>query len=283
MDFFYNLATTRKGQIPVKEIRKGTMVLCKGEWKAAPKPELGRVKVHHFEVLPTTAFAEEWCNPLNEVLPNNKPILNKLESPDFGLTVMGYFNENRKSEGISFSNFSKEELSYWWPRITKCCGVVPNPLFMTYGKINFSGISFPASRTFSGNELSERNLEYYLEGMFRRNFHENRGTYSISARLCENGKLALRLLNIQCKKVDKANLALCNPVSAMSHIKDDFNKSKLEPYMIKNALRNQWIEPGQYAAAPRSEFRACRVEDAEDWILPGICPDINALSPTQYS
>ena len=276
---FYNLVTTKRGQFPIEDVRKGTLVLCKGEWLPAPKAELGTVKILKFHTLPTTAFAAEYVDPLGRVFPKVEPILNKFEEHDIGLSVMGFFNENRKSKGMSFGEFNISELSYWWPRITKCCNKVSLPEIGPNKKIKFLGIEFPKERMFSGNELSERNLEYYLEGMFRRNFHEHKYKLFISSRLTENSKLVLRLLGLQCKKQDESNLAICNKYQALSHVRDDYNKAKLPESFLAYVVRNRWIPGGEYDVAPMAECTPVSIEEAEGLVFPGICPDINCLSP----
>ena len=124
-----------------------------------------------------------------------------------------------------------------------------------------------------GEELTMRNLEYYLEGMLRRTFFEHKLHFCIKSDLDESDKIVLRLLDIDCRK-GALGYDIIDNVSILKHIKDDYNKSKVTEQMIVSSLKRSLIVP-QYT----SEHDIIKKEETEDWILPGINPDINCLNP----
>ena len=273
----YRLVTTKKGQIQIDKIRKGTLVLCNGKWIPSPKPVKGKVKTLTFCEAPTSSFESKFVE--NEVFINGNPIFNKFISPEIRLTVMAYLNiiENRNEKEIKFSTKSIEELDYWYPRMIQFYGAVVTPNILRH-HLNFVGYDFPKLKELEGNELSERNLEYYLEGLLRRNFQWHIHAFEISTALTETDKLVLTLLGIKLKK--RYNSELCkvfyikNPLHFLTHIKDDYNKSKITDEIIENLLKRDFKEMKSYDYA----YYATSISEEEDWILPDINPDINGLN-----
>lgn len=274
----YRLVTTKKGQVPIDKIKKGTFVYCNGQWLPSPKPEIGKVKKLTFVEAPTTSFESNLVK--NEVFMNGKPVLNKFISPEIRLTVMAYLNivENRDEQEIKFSTKNIAELDYWYPRMIQFYGAVVTPQILRH-HLNFIGYNFPKIKELEGNELSERNLEYYLEGLLRRNLQWHTHAFEILATLKETDKLALSLLGIRLKKRYNSKsckvLYIKNPLHFLTHIKDDYFKSKITDDIISNLLKRDFVEMKPYDYS----YLATSITEEDDWILPGINPDINGLNP----
>lgn len=271
----YKLITTKKGQVPIDRIRKGTLVLCKGKWIPAPKPEKGKVKTLNLDWLPTTSFESKFVNELGQVCINTKPVLNKFEEDNFGLCVMGYLCNDKERETKGFAISDMNSISYWYPRLIKCTNTVPTISTLNHvHKWTFFDARIPKEWCIEGNDLSERNLQYYLEGVFRRNFHWHKN-FVVSGKINETCKIVFKLLNVQCERLDNANMYIANPLNVLQHIKDDFNKSKITEDIICFILRNRNFKEEPY----RKIYFSKEIIESEDWILPGICPDINGMNP----
>lgn len=272
----YNLVTTREGLFPVSEIKEGTEVLCRGRWVKSPEPIKAPVKVLYFDSLPTTAFEKNFVEGTSVVM-NREPILNSFEKDEVKLTVKGFINDENqkrtKKDSFSFSFCHKEELSYWYPRFIQYFNKVFDIGVMKYN-FRFNDIKFPEI-TLSGNYLRERNLEYYLEGFLRKSFAENNRRYIIGSNLKESDKLMLRLLNISVTKINNKISYFTDPYYVLMHIRDDFNKSRISEKMITLILKNHQEFYTRYVLSKPS----LKIEEDVDWILPGICPDINTLNP----
>ena len=272
----YKLVTTKKGQVPLDKIRKGTLVLCKGEWVPAPKPERGNVKTLNLDWLPTTSFESKFVDDFGKVCLNTKPILNKFEDDNIGLSIMGYLCDEKERKCRGFAISDMDSISYWYPRLIKCTNQIPDISTLNHvHKWTFPDARIPKEWIMEENDLSERNLEYYLEGVFRRNFHWHSRDFVISGKINETCKIVFKLLNVQCERMDEANLFIANPLNVLNHIKDDYNKSKITEQAICLILRNRNFKEEPY----KKIYFAKNIEESEDWILPGICPDINGMNP----
>ena len=271
----YNLATTKNGQFPINEISEGTEVLCHGEWVPAPKPETGVVLTCSFSRLPTTSFEKKFIERKKEVWCDHKPVLNEFESDRPGLSVRGYLHETRKNDSKTV-NMASSELNYWYPRLIDFFGKVVFPnvsrkysTFKVYEK-------FPVLSELSGNELSERNLEYYLEGMLRRRMFWGENSLKLPEVLDESDRMVLRLLDIDCVPIVNGTKVM-NPVSILRHIRDDWCKSKLTDDMIRIMMIKSYNLP-DYTPG----YKILSRKEETGWILPGINPDVNCLSPHKY-
>jgi len=271
----YRLVTTKNGQTPLNEVEEGTEVLSHGNWVKAPKPIEGNVITCRFNNLPTTSFEKEFILNNEELYCNHKPILNKFEKADLGLTIRGYFHETKKgkkdSELLAIKN---PDVQYWYPRIIAYYDCVVFPT-VTNGRMVVYHPT-PKLKELCGNELSERNLEYYLEGILRKRMFWQDNTFKLPENLDETDRIVLRLLDINCIKISLGN-GVTNPVSLLKHIKDDYNKSRITEEMIRTSMYKSYDLP-QYTPG-------CKIiekKEETDWILPGINPDINCLSPWKW-
>ncbi len=272
----YQLVTTKNGQFPLSEIEEGTEVLSHGEWKIAPKPVRGICIKCHFSSLPSTSFEKKFLYKKRELYCNHQPILNKFECDKPGLSVRGYLHEIRKNDSKAI-NMESSQLSYWYPRVIDFLGKVVFPNISQSRDCFTVYESYPKLEELSGNELSERNLEYYLEGMLRKKMLWLYNSFiSLSSTLDESDKMVLRLLDIDVLKNNKGFYA-SNPVQLLNHIKDDYNKNRLTEDMVRILLTKSYELP-QYTPGYKIENR----EECEDWMLPNINPDINCLSPYEW-
>ena len=128
----------------------------------------------------------------------------------------------------------------------------------------------------SGGELAERNLEYYLEGMLRRRMFWKENSLKLPEVLDESDRIVLRLLDIDCLPVS-GGTKVTNPVSLLRHLRDDWSKSRVDDEMIRIMLTKSYDLP-MYTPGCKIGSR----KEEIDWILPGINPDINCLSPYEY-
>lgn len=268
----YRLITTQNGQVPIQEITEGTLVYSFGKWVPSVKPIKTKCIKCVFETLPTTIFQKELVENITQVSVNHKPILNPHTESHPELSVRGYLKEtaSRKHQWISFLN-KHNELNYWYPLFVRFFGVVMPPAvkpqsFSYYCK-------YPEITELSGYELSERNLEYYLEGILRKRFTYQDKEYKLPEVLDESDKLVLRLLDIDVRKVSLGT-AVSNEISFLKHIRDSHNKSKITPEMVQHSLIVAQELP-QYTP----NFKIVEKQEVEDWILPNINPDINCINP----
>lgn len=273
----YRLVTTKKGQFPIFEIEKGTEVLCHGKWVKAPGPVKGEVITCSFDTLPDTSFEKKFVEKNIEVTCNHQPVLNEFIKPSTGLTVRGYLHEKKKKDSGVVS-FDFNDFSFWYPRLIAFFDKVVFPNIGEF-KDNRSGkrvqiyYPFPKLKELYGNELSERNLEFYLEGILRKRMYWEENTFMLPEILDESDKMVLRLLDIDIRKL-RLRSAVTNPVSLLKHIKDDFNKARLDDDKIRIMLIRSYELP-QYTPG----YKITDKKEEIDWILPGINPDINCLHP----
>ena len=264
---------TKQGFFPIKEIRKGTNVFCKNKWVPAPTPILGKVAKCTFKTLPTTCFEASIISETTSFSLCHKIILNKNEENQFGMSVRGYFSEDNTY--IASNINGPENLAYWLPRFSQFFHSAP----LVIPKGYTFAINTNRDRKFTnlfGDELSEPNLEYYLEGYLRRGIfiHGNQihlGTYGKS-NLTESDKLVLRILDIDLKHELANKIAVRNNYNLLKHIRDTYNKSKIPNNIIEDAINNRLFPLPEHIYPQTIEY-------TEDYYLPGINPYINSILP----
>lgn len=269
----YKLITTKQGLVPIEQIKQGTEVLCQGVWKKAPNPVVGKAIKVKFDTLPTTIFAYNDVADKIECQVNHNVILNKHTECLDQLSIRGYLDENadRKYGFINLSILNENDISYWFRKMIKYTGYTLPPTikerFITFYSY------FPKLVELVGPELSERNLEYYLEGLLRRRLRFSDNFFNISILTSESDKLVIRLLDIDAEKLSLSSKVL-NEINFLKHIKDDFNKNRIPENMIVLALI-RYVENPPYTPG----FKIIEKKEVEDYILPDINPDINTIAP----
>ena len=268
----YKLVTTKQGQIPINEIKEGTEVLCMGEWKKSPKPIQGTALKCSFELLPTTTFEKTFASHKREVSINHCLILAQTKEKMPELSIRGYFKENKKSRCTLIKGL--QDLTYWLPRFIK---LYDQPMIPGITEIGFNLYHSPKKfNELKDDELSERNLEYVLEGMIRRTFCYDNGKYVIipSTSWTETTRIVLRLLDIECENRRNGSTVVKNPINMYRHIRDDYNKKRIKDEdIVYNLKRSNELPP--YT----NGYNIIKKEEVTDWILPGINPDINGINP----
>ena len=227
----YQLVTTKNGQFPLEEIKEGTEVLSHGEWKIAPKPVKSVVTTCYFDRLPATSFEKVFIKGKREVYCNHQPVLNEFEKDLPELSIRGYLHENRKKD-LEILHLDLQEISYWYPRLVRFFNKVVNPNIRPSVKKFTVYEAFPEIKELKGNELSERNLEYYLEGILRKRMFWSDNTFKLPEVLDESDRIVLRLLDIDCLPVFSGT-SITNPIQLLKHIKDNYNKSRLNENQIR--------------------------------------------------
>ena len=271
-EYQYRLVTTKNGNVPITEIKEGTEVLSMGEWKISPKPVKGKAIRCTFDLLPTTTFEKQFTDYKREVSICHSIKLNPTKEPMPELSIRGYFKEDKKTSMTTFKGW--EDLGYWLPKFIKLydCPLMPYPT-----AIGFNIDHYVKKFTeLIDEELTERNLEYILEGMLRKSFCYANGKYQIlpSSSWSETHKIVLRLLDIECENFQTNRTVVRNPISLYRHIKDDYNKSRIKDEDIVYNLKKSTSLP-----LYTNGYKIIKKEEVEDWILPGINPDINTISP----
>ena len=266
----YKLITTRKGQIPIEEVTEGMEIYSLGLWVRSPQPIKAECIKCTFDTLPTTIFEKKFVT--NDcVAVNHVPFLGKTTEYRDELAIRGYFKEdfNARCQSIPFSGY--ESMTYWYPKFIR--------LFGETGIItmNDKGLTLYVKRNklkeLDKEDLTERNLEYYLEGMTRKFFFFSNNKYHLKKTLSESDKVVLQLLGIDTKSAVNDTLVR-NPLYLLKHIKDDFTKNKIEDWQIAYVLKKNINYP-EYT----NGYEILKKEECIDWILPGINPDINAINP----
>ena len=252
--------------------------MCFGQWKAAPKPVKGKVTICEFNTLPATAFEREAVLYKREASITHKIILGECETkPE--LAIRGFFRETRtpsvrKGKTTITTAFAGiESLSYWLPKFIAYYEEPIMPGLTAVGYNFYHHIK--EIKKLRDDEISERNLEYILEGMLRKCFcwANNKFLITHTTSWNETHRLMLRLLDIECD-VHRDMTAIRNPVNLLRHIRDDYSKSKINESMITYCLKKSCELP-EYT----SGIKIIRKTESEDWILPGINPDINGINP----
>ena len=272
----YCLVTTKNGQFPINEIKEGTEVLSHGNWVKAPVPVKSIVITCTFDTLPTTSFEKESIINNTEVYCNHQPVLNEYTESKTGLSVRAYLRDVRRGKNCKYTSVESTNIQYWYPRLVNFFGKVVYPNLSDYKNQIVIYQAFPKMEELCGNELAERNLEYYLEGLLRRRMFWSDNAFKLPDNLTETDRIVLRLLNIDCLSIS-CGTSITNPVSFLQHIKDDYNKSKINEDMIRISLKKSFELP-QYTPG-------CKIvsqKEEIDWVLPGINPDINCLSPWKW-
>ena len=271
-DYQYNLVMTKNGFVSIDKIQEGTEVMCLGEWKKAPKPVKGTCLRCEFDTLPTTTFEKSQATHKHEA-----SIIHKVNFRPNGedrpeLSIIGYFKENRSGTYTTFAGY--EDIGYWTSRFIRFYG---RPVMPQLCSIGFT-LDFDNKKCnkLSDEEITERNLEYVLEGFLKKSFSYNNHKYLVTHPRQfwnETIRLTLCLLDIECD-VFVLTAAVKNPISLYRHIRDDYNKSKLKDEDIVYNLKRSKELP-LYTNGVLFKKKT----EVVDWMLPGINPDINGINP----
>lgn len=267
----YKLITTRQGQIPIEQIKEGMEVYSMGEWKISPKPVKGICLKCSFDTLPTTIFEKTFANYKKEFSVNHYPVIKPTEEFRDELAIRGYFKENFNPNITHIPFAGYDTILYWYTKFIRLFGETGN-ITMTENGINLNIIRHKLEEL-SGEDLTMRNLEYYLEGMMRKQLYYVNNKFHLKETLNESDRIVLRLLGIDCVS-GKNGTRIENDVAFLTHVKDDYAKSKITDEMIVHSLKKS-IEMPEYT----NGNMVLKKEEIEDWILPGINPDINCINP----
>lgn len=272
-DSVYNLVQTKKGLFPIEQIEEGTEVLSLGKWIKSPKPCLSEVIECRFDTLPTTYFQPDFLSH-EQVALHHSFIYNEFQEHAIDLVVRAYFSTDRKTDWVSVSDVSS--LQYWYPKWIKFFNRTKEPIISNNGFLRYY-VTFPELHNLHDNELSERNLEYYLEGMLRKRFFFPKGNekpqLSDFRYADETDKIVCRLLDINMHLVSNGT-SVDSAFELFSHIKDKISKSMIPFYHYELAMRRK-IDIPDYTLSEKIKSK----ETKQAWILPGINPDINGLNP----
>lgn len=266
----YNYITTKKGQELITDVRKGTLVLCKGEWKPCPKPEVIKAYKYTFHTLPTTVL------PYNDnrIMLNTKPKLNKSDVLMPQLSVRGFYGEKRGTE----LTFDDNNLNWIYPRIIKYYKRAATINCETAGRYN---VIMPKMeiKELNNDELSERNLEYYLEGLLRYGGSTVGNRFEIPVRN-ETDKMVLRLLGLELTSYNRFAKRL--PVvtqrtmlTLFSHIKDDYAKGKFAQQFIAYHISRKMKLP-KYIGVHKEDL--INIEEVEVLGFPDFDYDVNGIN-----
>ena len=267
----YKLITTKQGQIPIEEIKEGMEVYSMGEWKVSPKPIKALCLKCSFDTLPTTTFEKTFASHKREVSVNHYPVIKQTAEFRDELAIRGYFKEDFNPEITHIPFAGYDTITYWYTKFIRLFGETGN-ITLTENGINLN-IKRHELKELYGEDLTERNLEYYLEGMTRKLFFYNHYRFHLKKTLSESDRIVLRLLDIDCVK-GVGDTIVTNDVALLKHIKDDYAKSKITDEMISLVLKRS-IELPEYTNGNIITNK----EETEDWILQGINPDINCINP----
>lgn len=266
----YNYITTKKGQELITDVRKGTLVLCRGEWKPCPKPEVIKAYRYTFHTLPTTIL------PYSDmrIMINTRPKLNKSDVFMPQLSVRGFYGDNR-TEKLTFGN---KEIEWIYPRIIRYYERAAAISFEATGKYS---VTMPKKNVseLSNDELSERNLEYYLEGLLRYGGSPVGNKYEIPVRN-ETDKMVLRLLGLELSPYNRFNKRL--PVitertmlTLFSHIKDDWCKGKFKDEFVAYHINHKTKLP-KYIGIHKEDL--IDIESVEVLGFPDFDYDVNGIN-----
>lgn len=268
----YRLITTKQGQIPIEDIQEGMEVYSCGEWKVAPKPVKGKCLKCSFANLPTTIFDKQFSNYKHEVLINHYPVLGKTEFLKDELAVRGHFKEDFNPNVRHMHLKGYDSISYWYPKFIRIFGETGG---ITFNKKGFDVLlKRKKFEELKADDLTERNLEYYLEGFLRNGFYWNNLKYEMVLPTSETDRIVLRLLDIEWTPTQSNTMRVNRNISLIKHAKDDYSKSKITEDQIIYILKHD-VELPEYTPGNKMLTK----EECIDWILPGINPDVNAMSP----
>jgi len=269
-NYQYNLVTTKKGLIPLEDVTEGTEVLSMGKWVVSPKPKVGTVIRCTFETLPTTSFSKSDVSFKREVSICHNILLNKGEDKS-ELSIRGYFREDKSTKQTTFKGL--DDLTYWLPRFIRYYDEPMLPFVTAIGFNLYHHTMKP--HPLEINEITERNLEYILEGMNRRTFSYTNGKYNILPVTSwnETHRLTMRLLDIECDVLSN-NTVVRNVVNFYKHIRDGYTKSKIKDEDIVFNLKRSNTLP-----LYTNGHKILNKEEITGYILEGINPDINTINP----
>ncbi len=271
-DYRYRLVTSKtRGLIPIYEVVENEEILCFGEWKRSSKPEPGTCLECSFDLLPTTIFDKTNATHKREVSICHDIFLKPTTDYKPELSVRGFFKENKTEGQFVFNDWA--DLPYWLPRLIK---IYNQPFFPVASQIgwNIYDVNLIKFDELKDEELTERNLEYVLEGMIRRTFSYGMGKYNIMPYTSwnETHKMVLRLLDIECD-IHSNKTVVRNPINLYRHIRDDYNKARIKDEEIVYNLRRSNRLP-----LYTNGYKIKSKKEITDWILPGLNPDINGIS-----
>lgn len=270
-DYYYNLVTTKKGLIPLEEVQEGMEVLSLGEWVISPKPTKGTVIRCTFETLPTTSFNKNNVTFKREVSICHNILLNKGKDRQ-ELSIRGYFREDKNTKQTTFKGL--DDMTYWLPRFILYYDEPMLPFVTSLGFNLYHHKMKP--HPLKINEITERNLEYILEGMNKRTFSYTNGKYNILPVTSwnETHRLTMRLLDIECD-VHQNNTVVRNVVNFYRHIRDEYTKNRIKDEDIVFNLKRSNTLP-----LYTNGHKILQKEEMEGWVLEGINPDINTINPS---
>ena len=272
-DYRYRLVISRqRGLIPIQEVHKSEEILSFGEWKSSPEPVQGICLECSFDLLPTTIFEKSCVIHKREVSILHAPPLKSTTDYKPELSVRGFFKEKKTERQFVFKGF--DDLPYWLPRLIK---LYNQPFFPVLSQIgwNIYDVNLIKFEELKGEELTERNLEYILEGMNRRTFSYNMGKYNILpyTQWNETHKIVMRLLDIECD-IFASHTVVKNPINFYRHIKDDYIKARIKDEEIVYNLKRSEKLP-----LYTNGYNILSKKEVTDWVLPGLNPDINGMNP----
>lgn len=162
---------------------------------------------------------------------NTKPRLNKSDMLKPELCVRGFYGD-KKGDKL---NFTDRDLNWIYPMIIKYYERAATINCESAGKYSVNVIT-KEPKPLCSDELSERNLEYYLEGLLRYGGSPVGNKYEVPVRN-ETDKMVLRLLGLELLPYNRFNKRL--PVitertmlTLFSHIKDNYCKGKFTDEFI---------------------------------------------------
>lgn len=282
----YSLITTKDGPVPIGKIREGQLVRSHGEWIPSPLPEVRKCCIMEFYEFPTTAFEADFVNDdcFCAYADFGMP-LRKHEKANIGLSMLGFLT-GKERNFVNISIKRHDEVGYWYSRLASLYEIIPEvSIVMSPVTIKFLNMGSRRQNKLEEEDFSMRNLEYYVEGLFRRNCFWNGRNFGTTSRLNENDKVALRFLGINISVASrKESCEICNIADSyelLSHIKDSYNKEKL--LRIPQGMMSRIVNRGSHSR-PYEYFRiakSVRYDDA--LVLPGINPDVNSLSIKNYN
>ena len=258
----------------IKDIRRGEEVFCHGEWIKSPAPVEGTVLKCTFATLPTTCFEPQFAGTDASIC--HRMVLSHEGKLHPGLTVRGYLQEQKEKRDCTFVCNNVAMLPYWYPKVIDFFNIVRPPVITATGffRIYASNDIWPALEELHGDELSEENLELFLEGLLRKRFTWLNDRYGIGSVTNETARLVLRLLDISIIIGKNGNTEVITPANLLRHVKDDMSKSMVTDEQVAYSLMKS-IELPVYTSCNK----VLSTEEVQGWYLPGINPDVNGISP----
>ena len=267
----YNYVTTKKGQERIEDIRKGTLVLCKGVWKPCPVPVETKCYRYEFHSLPDTIFPVKGKG----VIANTNPRLQKLsDRPE--LSAWGYLSDKRLNSDYIYG---KEDLLSWiYPELIRLYNrAVP---FTIEAKRVVFQVKAMKPECIKPEDLTQKNLEYYLEGMFHRGGILGRQMRFELPVNCETDKMVLRLLGLTMvpdNRFKNRNAQVTNETmyTFLSHVSGEYGKSVITDDLIAYTLRRR-IKLPKYIPVHLADLK--KITETEGLTFPGLDYDVNTLN-----